>query len=430
MLPLGGVGWDVGRSGGHARRRACGPRAPGRATVSLSAFFPAHTRCFVRTLAWIPAVPFVAASMLVSLSSPARAASYAFAEQKIFGMTFTAAPGSTATISGDPMGFSVKMSTDAAITAIGTGISHNGGLDALQSYVTPALPAAPVENYSGPSPVGFSMPTGERVLLQLVTTAPGSPNGFSTADPVPGNFTVGQNFARSDAYATPNPNIGGVAGQGFSPADVPVGSWPIVGNNIPSSKLFAPIGTPGTLSIDTVAEVLMTDQPHNTIGTGVSDWTVTGAFSINGSATDRAVVSLDFNLVERLVVFSDPYNDNKADASNRLALDIFDAAGRSVFGPFLGTNPSSARMLTSISTFAETYNNATFIPSHLYPGPNVVNFQTLPLGPGRYTYEIKGSSTARAVSVPEPSAATAVGSTAAVLLVAGWRRTRRLHQIG
>lgn len=358
----------------------------------------------------------VASTILAAFTGSARAnPSYAFAQQKIYGMTLTAAPGSSATLSGDAMGFSAKMSSDAAITALGTGISHNGGLDALQSFISPALPLPPVENYSGPVPPGFSNPAGERVLIQAVPTAWGNPNGFTTTAPVAGNFTNGQNFARSDVYATPNPDVGGGVGSGSPPANVPPGRWPSDGNNIPSANLFAPIGTPGTLSIDTVAEVLMTDMPHNTIGTGVSDWALTGAFFVRGDASARAVVSFDFNLVERLVVSSDPVNDNKAEASNRLAFDVFDAGGQSVFGPFLGANPSSARMLTSISTFSQTYNNATFIPSHMYPGPVLVNFQTMPLAPGRYTFAIKGTSTAHAVAVPEPAGIVAIAATAATL---------------
>lgn len=371
-------------------------------------------------------LPIVVASAIVSAPASARAnPSYAFAQQKIYGMTLSAAPGSSATLSGDALGFSVKMSSDAAITALGTGISHNGGLDALESFISPAVPIAPVENYSGPAPAGFSSPAGERVLLQAVPTAWGSPNGFTTSAPVVSDFTPGWNFSRSDVYATPNPDSGGVAGSGSPPADAPPGTWPTVGNNIPAGNLFASIGTPGTLSIDTVAEVLMTDMPHNTIGTGVSDWAATGAFFIAGGAASRAVVSFDFNLIERLVVSSDPDNDNKAEASNRLAFDVFDATGHSVFGPFLGANPSSARMLTSISTFSETYNNSTFIASHLYPGPVLVNFQTMPLAPGRYTFEIKGTSTAHAVAVPEPGVTMLWGSAATVLVVAARVLRRR-----
>lgn len=377
----------------------------------------------MRTLVRFFGLPLLAAAATISLSCQAEAASYGFSQQKVYGMTFTAAPGSTATISGDPAGFSMRMSTDAAISSIGPGISHNGGLDALQSFVTPSIPAAPAENYSGPLPAGFSTPSNERVLLQVTPTAAGVANGFSTTSPVSGNFASGLNYARSDAYATPNPDTGGAVGSGTPPANAPPGSWPPLGRNIPSSKLFAPIGTPGTLSIDTVAEALLTDEPHGTIGTGVSDWTVTGAFFID--ATDpsgRAVVSFDFNLTERLVVFADSSADNTASAANRLSLDIFDSSGHSVFGPFLGANPSSTRHLASISTFSETYNNSTYIPSHLYPGPLIVNFQTLPLPAGRYSYAIKGSSTAHAVAVPEPSASASIGSLLVTLAFASWSR--------
>lgn len=381
------------------------------------------------------ALSAAAAAMLAAMPTPAAAdhgASYAFAQQKVYGMTLSAAPGSNATLSGDPRGFSVRMSTDAAIAALGLGVAFNGGLDARQAFVTPALPAAPAENYSGNAPAGFSNPAGERVLLQhpLVTTAPGVPNGFVTTAPVMGDFTQGFNFARSDAYATPNPDTAvAPPGPGVPPANVPPGSWPPGGTAVPSGKLFAAVGTPGTLSIDSVAEALMTDVKHDTVATGVSDWTATGAFVVSGAANSRAVVSFDFSLVERLVVFaSDPSGDG-AVASNRLSLDIFDTSGRSVFGPFLGANPSSMRMLTSWSTLAETYNNATFIPGHMYPGPVSVRFQSTALAPGRYTFAIKGGSTAMAVAVPEPGTTAALAAAAATLLAGGAiRRRRRMPQ--
>ena len=293
----------------------------------------------MRVLSWHPTLPIVAALMLASVSWPASAASYAFAEQKIFGMTVTAVPGSTATISGDSLGFSVKMSTDAAIRASGNGIACNGGLGGLQAYATPSLPAAPVENHSGPSPAGLSMPPGERVLLKLVPTEAGIPKGLS-------------------------------------------------------------------------------------------QWAVTGVFKNDGITAHRAAASIDFNAAERLAVFSAPFNHNKAEASDRIALDIFDAAGDSTFESIPGANPLSTRLLPSISSFAETYNDATSIRSHLYPGRDVVTIQTLPLGPGRCMDEIKGPSTAHSVAPPDLSAAVALGSAAAVLAAMGGRRNRRIHQIG
>jgi hypothetical protein len=296
-------------------------------------------RFVMRVLSWLPAVPIVAALMLASLSSPAQAAFSAFAVQKIFDMTVTAVPGSAATISGDSLGFSVKMSTDAAIRAIGNGIACNGGLGGLQAYATPSLPAAPVENHSGPSLADFSMPPGERALLESVPTEAAIPKGLS-------------------------------------------------------------------------------------------QWAVTGFFENNRITAHRAAASLDFNVAGRLAVFSAPFNDNKAEACNRIALDIFDAAGDSTFDSIPGANPLSTRLLPSISSFAETYNDATSIRSHLYPGRDVVTIQTLPLGPGRGTYEIKGPSTAHAVEPPELSAAAALGSAAALLAAMGGRRNRRIHQIG
>lgn len=367
----------------------------------------------------IPALaPFFATRALAS-----HGAAYAFAQQKVYGMTLVATPGSTATLAGDPAGFVVRMGSAATISAFTAGVSFNGGLDTPQAFVGTGSPAQPPENWVGNLPPGFSTPAAERVLLQAVPTAPGVPNGFVTTAPVATDFTLGDNVARADAYATPNPDTAiAPPGSGTPPANVPPGSWPPAGVGVPAGKLFAPIGTPGTLSIDSVAESLLTNRPHDTFATSIADWTVTGGFHVLGDAATRAAVSFDFNLVERLVVYSGGTGLDAATASNRLALDIFDAGGRSVFGPLLGANPSSTRMLTSLTTFSQTYNNATFIPAHLYPGPVVVNFQTLPLAPGRYTFEIKGTTTAEVVAVPEPSATAAIASAVAVVLVRARRR--------
>jgi hypothetical protein len=252
----------------------------------------------MRTVAWIPAAPFVAASMLVSLASPARAAPDAFAERKHFGVSLAVAPGSTATISGDPMGFSVRMSTDVAIAAIRTGIGNASELSPLQADASHSLPAALVEHDIGASPAAMS------------------------------------------------------------------------------------------LDLD-----------------------------------------LDLDLVERRAGRAALFDDTREEACKRIALDIFDAAGHAVVGPFLGIDPTSSRPLPTITTFAETYNNATSIASHLYPGRNVVTIQTFPLGPGRSPYEPKGPSTAVAVPAPLPSAVVALGSTAAALMVSGRQRNRRLRHI-
>lgn len=243
----------------------------------------------MRTMAWIPAVSFVAASMLVSLASPARAAPDALAERKNIGVSLAAAPGSIATISSDPMGFSV--------------------------------------------------PSGERTNLPMAPTAAGVTNG-------------------------------------------------------------------------------------------VTEWAITGALTTNEIAPSPAAVSLDFIVVERGAATAALFDDTREEACNRIALDIFDAAGSAVAGPFLGIDPTSSRLLPTIASFAETYHNTTSIASHLYPGRNVVTIQTFPLGPGRSPSEVEGPSTAVAVPAPLPSAVVALGSTAVALMVSGRRRHRRSRLTG
>ena len=332
---------------------------------------------------------------------------YAFAEQKIYGMTLSATPGSKASLIGNPQGFSVKMSDLAGVDTIPGVVAHNGGLDADQSFIGagPPSPSAPPENYSGNVNPGMSVPANERVLLQWNPTGAGVAGGFDTSVPVAANFFAGHNFSRSDVYTTPNPdNAVSPPTSGTIPG--PASEWPPNGTTVDVSKLFAPVGTAGTLSIDAMAEALLTDEKHGTIGNGVADWVVTGKFNIVNLEDPLATagVSLDFNITERLAVYS--YNPliNIATASNEFAMDVLDSNGRSVFGPFLGTNPSSQRLLSSPATGSETYNNNSSQPTHLYPGPNVVNFQTAPLKQGDYTFTIKGTTTAYVSAVPEPSA--------------------------
>lgn len=358
-------------------------------------------------------------------AAPYPGAVYAFAQQKVYGMTMTATPGSSATVIGDPLGFAVKMSTKAAVDSFPGVVAHNGGLDAQQSFLGSGSPVQPVENYSGNAFPGMSMPPNERVLLQLNPTPAGNPAGFATSVPTAANFPSGDNFSRSDVYATPNPdNALAPPGSGTIPANVPPGSWPPDGTTVAIGKLFAPIGTPGTLSIDLVAETLLTDADHGSIASGVADWVVTGKFRIAGAAESRAAISLDFNIVERMAVYSYEPLTNIATASNAFAMDVLDGNGRSVFGPFLGANPSITRLLSSPATGSETYNNHTLIPTHVYPGPVIVNFQTLPLAPGDYTFTVKGTTTAYVSAVPEPSTGVSLGIAAAALGVWRWRRGR------
>ena len=369
---------------------------------------------------------FISGSWLVDLpalnAQPiADAVVYGFAQQKVYGMTLTAAPGSSAAVIGGD--FSIKLGSSAAFDTVPGVVAHTGGLDTLQSFITSGLPGVPPENYSGNANPGMSLPANERVLLQANTTGVGVAQGIDLTNPQAGSFFAGRNFARGDGYVTPYPDTAvGPPGSGAVPPDVPPGTWPATGNSVPSAHLFSPIGTPDTLSIDLVAEALLNGESYALVASGGSNWTASGSFSITGSADARAAVSLDFNLVERMVVYSwNPANDI-ATATNTLALDILDSAGRSVFGPLAGANPSTTRLLTSGVVGAETYNNNTLVPTHLYPGPVVVNFQTMPLAPGNYSFVINGTTSADVTAAPEP----VVGGGLALLAAGGmsrfWRR--------
>ncbi|MBU6223154.1 MAG: hypothetical protein KGR24_10470 [Planctomycetes bacterium] len=357
--------------------------------------------------------------------APSPYAVYAFAQQKIYGMTLTPVDGANATLVGDPLGFAVKMSTAASVDSFPGVGAHNGGLDAEQSFIGSLLPGPAPENWTNNAPAGYSIPTGERVLQQWNPTGTGGPKGITVGIPVPADFSAGHNFARSDAYTAPQPDpLPPGPASATIPANVPPGSWPPVGSTVNIGHLFAPIGSPDTLSIDLVAETLLTDVAHGTISDGVSDWAVTGKFSVVSTDPNaRCGVSLDFNVVERMAVYSVSPLTNIATCSNEFSFDVLDSLGNSVFGGLLGSNPSIARLLSSPATGSETYNNNTNIPTHIYPGPGATSFQTVPLPPGDYSFTIKGTSTAYVSALPEP------GMNAALAIVAAggaawWRRRR------
>jgi len=383
---------------------------------------PAHRALFRVCLVLSSLCAVSAGHSSARAQTPATAAVYAFAQQKVYGMTLTATPGSSASLVGAD--FVVKMSTKAAWDTV-PGVAHNGGLDAQQSFIGNGLPPQPVENFSDNAFPGMSMPANERVLIQANPTPPGIAGGTTLTVPTGASFFAGHNFARSDVYTTVNPDttVTGT-GSGAIPADAPPGTWPADGNGVATSKLFAPIGTPGTLSIDLAAESLLDGEGYATISSGVADWVVSGVFTIVGDASSRAALSLDFNIVERMVVSSWSPQIDVATASNTFAMDVLDHAGVSVFGPFLGANPSITRMLSTGVIAAATYNNNTSIPTHVYPGPVIVNFQTIPLAPGDYTFTIKGTSTAYVSAVPEPSTGVSLALAAAGLGAWRWRRRR------
>lgn len=139
------------------------------------------------------------------------------------------------------------------------------------------------------------------------------------------------------------------------------------------------------------------------------------------------MVSFDFNLIERLIAYSDAPVSSIANATNTLAFDVLDInTGLSVFGAF-GTNPSSTRTLSYPITGSETYNLHTLIPGNIYPGPMVAFFQTPALLAGNYVFTIKGSTSAF-VSVPEPSTYIMMGLASATVSGLGYRRRKLAAQ--
>lgn len=363
----------------------------------------------------------VAIAPCAALAAPANNAVYAFAQQKIYGMTLTAS--GNATLVGDAVrGLSLKMTTAATSDNFPGAFAVNGGLDVKQSFISNGSVPKPMENFVKNTP--YSAPSNEIVLRQAIATALGTQRGFATDDLAP-HFTSGQNFSRSDAYVTPAPDARTFEGSASPPTGA---GWPTSGTPIAAGKLFAPIGSRGTLSIDSVAEALLTTADHDSIGSGLSDWVVTGRFKIVGRKDAVAAVKLDFNVAERLVVHSHEPIKNISTASNSLAFDVLDGFGRSVFGSgFLGNNPSATRLLSSPATGSETYNFNTVNSTNLFPGPSRVDFQTEFLPVGDYTFTIKGTTTAYVSAVPEITshALLATAGVCAAAFSIGRRRSRR-----
>jgi hypothetical protein len=352
---------------------------------------------------------------------------YAFAQQKIYGMTLSPVAGGNATLTGDALGFVVKMSTAASVDSAPGINAHIGGLDADQSFIGSGLPLPPPENWTNNAPLGYSVPAGERVLVQLNPTGQGVPKGITTGIPVASDFALNNNFARSDVYTAQNPDPLPPGAASATIPTLPPGSWPPLGSMVSRDRLFAGIGSANTLSIDLIAETLLTSATHGTISNGIADWAVTGKFSVVSENPDARVgVALDFNVVERMAVYSYAPLTNIAIASNAFSFDVRDSLGSSVFGGLLGSNPAISRLLSSPATGSEVYNNNTNVPTHIYPGPGAASFQTVPLAPGDYSFTIKGTSTAYVSALPEPGmnaalALTAVGG-------AAWWRRQRCHR--
>ena len=379
-------------------------------------------------------LPLAGLALALPAPRPAEAgtvnAVYAFAQQKVYGMTIDHRQ-QHARVVGDPLGYAVKM-TSAATSDGSPGIlAKNGGLDVGVSYL-------PYPSFTPPATTGTatgnnfvwntpnSSAPGEVVLKQALPTTPLHGKGVTLAD-LTGQFAGygGQGFSRGDAYATV-PDTAPIPGTTTNAAAPAGPSWPAAGSGVAIDTLFAPIGSAGALSIDSVAEALLTNADHDSIASGVADWVVTGKFGVESTTSGEhwADVSLTFQVAERMVVYSYQPLLNISTASNSFAFDITDdATGLSVFGGGVtGLNPSTTRLLSSPRSGSMTYNNWTAAVTDTYPGASQVEFTAFKLTAGEYTFTIKGSSTAYVSAVPEP------GTHVALALGGAMAAAGRLHR--
>ncbi len=293
-------------------------------------------------------------------------------------------------------------------------------IDAIQSklgvFATPGLPPGrinPPENYIGAAP--FASSPGINVLTQANPTGVGLQNAVDSSIPTIGNFNPGDQFARSDVYATTpngNPIPGSNPLQGAPPA-----SYPTNGLGIPSSQLFATVGSGATLSFDSAAEGLINT---NTIalGNATTSWVVSGAFNLINSGS----VELNFEMVERIAVFSNSTPTPQAFAQNNLVFLITDVNNVPV------ANPSSTRSLTAPAAGEAVYNGNTLAAGHVWhgiSGANTVNFQSDTLPSGSYRFTIAGLNQVDIKSVPEPSTYVMMGLSA--LMFGGLQYRRKMQ---
>jgi hypothetical protein len=356
---------------------------------------------------------------------------YAFAQQKVYGMSISGSQ-QHVSIVGDPKGYSIKQTTAAASDTTPGKVARNGGVDAGVSYLpapnfNPPVVTAIGNNFVWNTP--NSSAANEIVLKQALPTPVTNAKGVNANDigaSLLAYSQKGEGFSRGDAYATipDQTSIPGGTTNAISPA-----AWPTVGTPIPSSTLFADPGK-GTMSVDSVAEVLLTDVAHNSIASAVSDWVITGKFDVKSDTPNDAWtdVTLSFNLAERMVVYSYEPTLNISTSSNALSFDILDKNNRSVFSEAplypLGLNPSTTRHLSSGLAGSLEYNNWTNSITSTYPGSKAVSFTASQLTPGSYTFTIGGRTSAYVSAVPEPGTNCSLALAGAMSVVAYLRRRK------
>ena len=344
---------------------------------------------------------------------------YGFAQQKVYNMTLNGSggPGNLVPTSN----LDISSSTSASLTGYSPVASPGlPAIDAIQSklgvFATPGVPPGrinPPENYIGAAP--FASTPGINVLTQANPTGVGLQNAVDSSIPTIGDFNPGDQFIRSDVYATTpngNPIPGSNPLQGAPPA-----TYPATGLGIPSSQLFAPVGTGGTLSFDSAAEGVINSNTF-TLGNAVASWVVSGAFNLVNAGS----VELNFELVERIAVFSDTTPTPQAFAQNNLYFVITDVNNVPV------ASPSSTRSLTAPATGEALYNGNTLAAGYVWhgtSGADTINFQSDTLPSGSYRFTIAGFNQVDLKTVPEPSTYVMMGLSA--LMFGGLQYRRKMQ---
>ena len=360
------------------------------------------------------AMPALALLIAAGHSGQAWAATvYAFSQQKIYNMSITSSASFSAISS-------ISSSSTDAVNLTGfLGLTNsNPAIDALQSkvgtFASPGLPggrANPSENY-----INASLFTpGVNVLTQANPTATGVTNNTDTTTPLVGDFNPNDQFARSDVFMTSptgDPVGGSVPGQGQSIPGIPTN-----GQGINSNTLF-PLSGGGTMGYDSVAEALL-NSPLPSNGDATSSWLISGSFNLGSSAP----VSLNFDSIERLVVFSDSPNITQVSAYDTLTFRV----------TTLNDNPvqsiTSTRAIGLTSNGQITYNWSTAGGNSLPNGVNgtPIAFTTGTLAAGGYKYYIQGFTQSDVrINVPEPSTYVLMGLSTATISGMAYRRKQKL----
>lgn len=338
---------------------------------------------------------------------------YSFAQQKIYNMTLTGV-GLTPTAN-----LSVS-TTDAANLSPSLGVTNSlPAIDAQQSklgtFNSPGAPAGrvnPGENYIN-SALYFTSAGPVNVLSQANPTSVGVQNGTSTTIPTLTSFNSGDQFARSDVYtgyADGNPVGGLIPGTGQPPA-----GYPTNGQGVSNNQLFANVGAIPTIGFDSAAETLVNSASAANADAN-SSWLLTGQFNL----ASAGAVTLSFDSVERLVVFSDSPFITQVNASNTLTFLITDLSDNPV-DTIVGN-----RSLTLPNAGEATYNWSTTGGSILPRGVNSLNNISFSsnLAAGNYKFSITGATQADVRVVPEPSTYITMGIGATALLGMGYRRRK------